>query len=187
MNTGEYRSHQCGKKAKGQTDAGEWLCGIHLGAYNRVKKNRAAEQVERDRNKEIKDDTSRILAELTERYGLEGRVFSSYYGTYKGEILVDAVQLQGILNMLSTPFDPATTLPTNQLTEASKWYRHHRNPRHSCDICELPGCGSRRGLDMRYRYIGIAKPHAVIIASTVGYQTGCTKIRFVQRIALCRD
>ena len=102
---------------------------IHLGAYNRVKKNRAAEQVERDRNKEIKDDTSRILAELTERYGLEGRVFSSYYGTYTGEILVDAVQLQGILNMLSTPFDPAATTP-NQLTEATKWYRHHRNPNY---------------------------------------------------------
>ena len=114
VTTGGYHSHQCGKKAKGQTDAGEWLCGIHLGAYNRVKKNRAAEQVERDRNKEIKDDTSRILAELTERYGLEGRVFSSYYGTYHGgNIGRCAVRLQGILNMLSTPFDPAAILTTN--------------------------------------------------------------------------
>ena len=113
MTNGGYYPRPCGKKVKGQTDAGEWLCGIHLGAYNRVKKNRAAEQVEFDRNKEVRDDTSRILAELTERYGLEGRVFSSYYGTYKGEILVDAVQLQGILNMLSTPFDPATILTTN--------------------------------------------------------------------------
>ena len=95
MGSGYLSRHPCGKKAKGQTDAGEWLCGVHLGAYNRVKKNRAAEQVERDRNKEIRDDTSRILAELTERYGLEGRVFSSYYGTYKGEILVDAVQTSG--------------------------------------------------------------------------------------------
>ena len=42
---GEYLSRRaCGKKVKGQTDAGEWLCGVHLGAYNRVKKNRAAEK-----------------------------------------------------------------------------------------------------------------------------------------------
>ena len=113
MGSGYLSRHQCGKKVKGQTDAGEWLCGVHLGAYNRVKKNRAAEQARQDNNNEVRDDTSRILAELTERYGLEGRVFFSYNGTYTGEILVDAVQLQGILNMLSTPFDPATTLPTN--------------------------------------------------------------------------
>ena len=113
MGINGYHVRSCGKKVKGQTDSGEWLCGVHLGAYNRVKKNRAAEHVERARNNEVRDDTSRILAELTERYGLEGRVFGSYNGTYTGQILVDAVQLQGILNMMSTPFDPATSLTTN--------------------------------------------------------------------------
>ena len=113
MGSGYLSRHTCGKKAKGQTDAGEWLCGIHLGAYNRVKKNRAAEQARHDSNKEVKDDTSRILDELTERHGMEGRVFFSYNGTYTGQILVDAVQLQGILNMLSTTFDPAAILTTN--------------------------------------------------------------------------
>ena len=96
-----YMSHQCGKKAKGQTDSGEWLCGIHLGAYNRVKKNRAVEQARRDANNEVKDGARQILAELTERYGLEGRVFGSYNGTYTGEILVNGQQLQEILIKLT--------------------------------------------------------------------------------------
>ena len=39
MGNGYLDRHACGKKVKGQTDAGEWLCGVHLGAYNRVKKN----------------------------------------------------------------------------------------------------------------------------------------------------
>ena len=97
-----WSSRPCGKKAKGQTDAGEWLCGVHLGAYNRVKKNRAVEQARRDANNEVKDSARQILAELTERYGLKGRVFGSYNGTYTGEILVNGQQLQEILTKLTT-------------------------------------------------------------------------------------
>ena len=47
---GEYLFRRaCGKKVKGQTDAGEWLCGVHLGAYNRVKKNDAESESPRGR------------------------------------------------------------------------------------------------------------------------------------------
>ena len=44
MNSDGYYPQPCGKKVKGQTDAGEWLCGVHLGAYNRVKKNRRSDR-----------------------------------------------------------------------------------------------------------------------------------------------
>ena len=102
MRDGGFQRRPCGKKVKGQTDAGEWLCGVHLGAYNRVKKNRAVDDARRANNNEVRDDTRQILTELTERYGLEGRVFGSYNGTYTGEILVNGQQLQEILIKLTT-------------------------------------------------------------------------------------
>ena len=88
---GEYLSRRpCGQKVKGQTDAGEWLCGVHLGAYKRVKKNDA----ERDR-------VSNLLHAIRERYELEGRVFGSRSGTYTGEIVVNVYHLLELLTELS--------------------------------------------------------------------------------------
>ena len=89
---GEYLSRRaCGKKVKGQTDAGEWWCGPHLGAYKRVQKNDA----ERDR-------VSDMLRAIRERYELEGRVFGSRTGTYTGEIVVNVHHLLELLTELST-------------------------------------------------------------------------------------
>ena len=100
---GEYLSRGvCGKKVKGQTDAGEWLCGVHLGAYNRVKKNRAAEKDQRARDAEVDDRTSSVLAELAEQYGISG---IHYYGGFStncgGSIVVDAQELLELLTELS--------------------------------------------------------------------------------------
>ena len=99
---GGYQVRTCGKKAKGQTDAGEWLCGIHLGAYNRVKKNRAAEKVQWDVNHAARDRTMSVRDAIAERYGLEGRVFVSHNGTYTGEIVISGQRLLEILTKLTT-------------------------------------------------------------------------------------
>ena len=100
------------QEGQGPNRRGEWLCGIHLGAYNRVKKNRAAEKAQWEQDTAINDRTRQILAALTEQYGLAGNLYHSPYGgNCGGQITVDARKLQGILNMLSTPFDPAAIHP----------------------------------------------------------------------------
>ena len=103
VNDGSYRSRQCGKKVKGQTDAGEWLCGIHLGAYNRVKKNRAADKAQHEHDTDINDRTRQILAALTDQYGIAGHLYYGRYGNNcSGDVVVSAQQLQEILTKLTT-------------------------------------------------------------------------------------
>ena len=102
MGLNGYHVRTCGKKVKGQTDAGEWLCGVHLGAYNRVKKNRAAEQAQWDENHAARNRAMSVRDAIAERYGLEGRVFVSHNGTYTGEIVISGQRLFEILTKLTT-------------------------------------------------------------------------------------
>ena len=101
MGNGYLDRFACGKKVKGQTDAGEWLCGVHLGAYNRVKKNDAERKAQQDASRAERDRVSNLLHAIRERYGLEGRVFGSYSGTYTGEIVVNGQHLLELLTELS--------------------------------------------------------------------------------------
>ena len=102
MSDSGYRMRQCGKKAKGQTDDGEWLCGLHLGAYNRVKKNRAAERAQWEQDTDINDHTRQILAALTEQYGIAGELYHRPHGgNCGGHIVVAARELQEILTKLT--------------------------------------------------------------------------------------
>ena len=102
MGNGYLDRFACGKKVKGQTDAGEWLCGVHLGAYNRVKKNDAERKAQQDASRAERDRVWNLLHAIRERYGLEGRVFGSYSGTYTGEIVVNGQHLLELLTELST-------------------------------------------------------------------------------------
>ena len=101
MGSGYLDRHACGKKAKGQSDGGEWLCGVHLGAYNRVKKNDAEWKAKHDANHAERDRVSSLLHEIREQYGLEGRIFGSHEGTYTGEIVVNGQHLLELLTELS--------------------------------------------------------------------------------------
>ena len=101
--TGEYLTRgPCGKKAKGQSDGGEWLCGVHLGVYKRVKKNRAAEKDRRARDAEVNDRTRWVLGGLSKQYGISGKL---HYGAHStncgGGIVVDAQELLELLTELS--------------------------------------------------------------------------------------
>ena len=127
MGINGYHVRSCGKNVKGQTDAGEWLCGIHLGAYNRVKKNRAAEQARQDNNNEVRGrhqpNTSRV--DRTVRAGRQG-LFFVQRNLHRPNIGRRGATSGHPKHAIYPVRSRCNT--HHQLTEASKWYRHHRNP-----------------------------------------------------------
>ena len=97
---GEYLSRRpCGKKVKGQTDAGEWLCGGHLGAYNRVKRNDAERNAQWEISKEARQRLQRICDEMKERYGLQAAP-TGHNGMYADNIIVNVSELLALLETL---------------------------------------------------------------------------------------
>lgn len=83
----------CSRDGKGQTDEGEWLCGQHMGAYRRVKKNDAARKEKKSRddaNQQRSTMALNILAEL-EVPGRAHYTLNPY--RFTGKIIVDPADL----------------------------------------------------------------------------------------------
>ena len=93
----------CGKMAKGQTDEGYWLCGVHLGAYRRRKTNLVAQQ-KGDAANVANSKRAAVACDLLKELGTEAvryyapRTFVRNPG-YVGQVVVNPAALFRALGM----------------------------------------------------------------------------------------
>ena len=83
------RYEACSRDAKSQTPEGEWLCGIHLGAYKRRKATDARYASERnvsDHNKRRAEIANEILSELGVNVQPD---YSTLKSMYTGNVVID--------------------------------------------------------------------------------------------------
>ena len=92
-----------GPRAKGQTDEGYWLCGVHLGAYRRRKTNLVAQQ-KRDAANVANSKRAAVACDLLKGLGTEAvryyapRTFVRNPG-YVGQVVVNPAALFRALGM----------------------------------------------------------------------------------------
>ena len=89
----------CSRDAKGQTSEGEWLCGIHLRAYNTRKNNTQKWANERD-NSQHNRKRAALACDILAELGINAKVdYNSFIGMYTGNIIIDPEELFSYLGI----------------------------------------------------------------------------------------
>ena len=93
------RGKRCSKDGKGVNDKGEWLCGVHYGAFKRVKANDAKRRVEYERRQanyaanDANNKRSALAAEILNELGLTATAHNS------GDVLIEPAALFELLGI----------------------------------------------------------------------------------------